>query len=225
MNEPLPLMAGMRGLTFDAGGTLIEPWPSVGHVYAEVAASFGLAGIEPAALNRQFARAWSARRNFDHSRAAWRDLVNQTFAGLCPAPPAAACFDAIYAQFGQAGAWRAFDDVLPTLTALKARGVKLGVVSNWDERLRPLLEELRLLDYFDAVAISSEVGRLKPAGEIFHRAAERLGLPPASVMHIGDSAAEDFAGARAAGLQALVLNRRASESGARSIPTLELLTK
>ena len=57
--------ATMRAVCFDVGGTLIEPWPSVGHVYAEVAVQFGITDIAPDALNMQFAAAWKARCGFD----------------------------------------------------------------------------------------------------------------------------------------------------------------
>src|SRR6266542_882226 len=53
-----------QAVTFDVGGTLIEPWPSVGHVYADVAASHGLKDISADALNRQFAEAWRALKEF-----------------------------------------------------------------------------------------------------------------------------------------------------------------
>ena len=66
-----------QAITFDIGGTLIEPWPSVGHVYAEVAARFGLRA-EPSELNRRFRDAWRSRQPFDHSRVAWFELVRQT---------------------------------------------------------------------------------------------------------------------------------------------------
>src|SRR5438309_255478 len=72
----------IRAVTFDVGGTLIRPWPSVGHVYAEVAARHGCANVAAETLNTHFATAWRAKKNFDHSRRAWLDLVEKTFAGL-----------------------------------------------------------------------------------------------------------------------------------------------
>ena len=101
-----PYLEDIRAVTFDVGGTLIEPWPSVGHVYAEVAAQFGISGVAPESLNRQFAAAWRARHDFDYSRAAWRELVNQTFAGLCREVPRQDCFEAIYEHFATAVSWR-----------------------------------------------------------------------------------------------------------------------
>ena len=205
--------ADLRAVSFDVGGTLIEPWPSVGHVYAEVAEQFGITGIAPEALNRQFAAAWKARRHFDYSREAWRELVNHSFAGLWPEPPSRPSFDAMYDVFATVAPWRVFEDVKPTLAAVRARGWKLAIISNWDERLRPLLRELGLVECFDAMVISQEAGFTKPAQEIFQRAAMALDLSPESILHIGDSRREDFDGARSAGMRSLLLDRKAGPGG------------
>src|ERR1044071_7702062 len=75
MNPPEPI----RGVTFDVGGTLIEPWPSVGRIYADVAARFGMKNISAATLDTRFRSAWSACADFDYTRAGWEKLVKQTF--------------------------------------------------------------------------------------------------------------------------------------------------
>jgi putative hydrolase of the HAD superfamily len=217
----MPQLNPVRAVTFDVGGTLIEPWPSVGHVYAQVTAQLGGARIAPEVLNQRFASAWTARRGFDYTRAAWRELVNRTFAGLGPLTPG--CFEAIYDQFGRAQSWRVFDDVWPALTALKARGFKLGVVSNWDERLPPLLEETGLARHFDAMIISHEAGYAKPSVEIFHLAAHRLGIPIEFMLHVGDSLAEDIAGARASGAPAVLLARGGTPPGRAAVRNLDQL--
>lgn len=192
-------------MTFDVGGTLIEPWPSVGHLYAEVAARFGV-GVEPERLNRQFAAAWRAKRGFDYSRAAWLDLVQRSFVGISEPLPEG-YFAAVYERFAEPDAWRIFDDVLPTLEALNQRGIRLAVISNWDERLEPLLEWQGLRGHFEVVVVSCRAGFTKPSPEIFRLAVERLALAPEAVLHIGDSRAEDLHGSRAAGLHARLIHR------------------
>ena len=204
-------LAAIRAVSFDVGGTLIEPWPSVGHVYARVAEQFGITGVAPEQLNRQFAVAWKARREFNYSREAWRELVNHSFAGLWPEAPGRECFDAMYEAFATAASWRVFNDVRPALAAVRERGWKLAIVSNWDERLRPLLRELGLCECFDAIIVSHEASFTKPAREIFQRAATALNLPMETILHIGDSRAEDFDGARAAGMKSLLLDRKAGQ--------------
>jgi putative hydrolase of the HAD superfamily len=198
-------------VTFDAGGTLIEPFPSVGHVYAGVAAQHGLE-IDPAALNRQFAVAWRSRNNFGYSLAEWAGLVDSTFAGLTEVIPSRTFFQKLYERFAEPDVWRIYDDVRPTLEFLGERGIRLGVISNWDERLRPLLRALGLSDYFETMTVSIEVGFRKPAPEIFQRAASELGLPASKILHIGDSASEDVEGASQSGMKSLLLSRHGSSS-------------
>ncbi len=198
----------IQAVTFDAGGTLIAPWPSVGHIYAEVAARFGVRGADPARLNRQFAAAWRAKQDFDYSRAAWLDLVERSFAGIAEPPPEG-CFAAVYERFAGPDAWRVFDDVLPALNTLARRGVRLAVISNWDERLEPLLERLELRRHFEVIVASCHAGFTKPSAGIFQLTLARLALAPEAVLHAGDSRTEDVNGARAAGLNARLIHRDA----------------
>jgi hypothetical protein len=83
----------IQGITFDVGGTLIEPFPSVGQIYAEVGARYGLQKVSAQQLNRRFATAWRAQPGFAHTRAAWADLVDKTFHGLSDRLPSETFFD------------------------------------------------------------------------------------------------------------------------------------
>jgi putative hydrolase of the HAD superfamily len=207
IHQSINPFSSIRAITFDVGGTLIQPWPSVGHIYAEVAARHGLPGISAETLNRQFAAAWKNLREFNYSSSEWHSLVNQTFLGLTQVPVSGSFFSDLYDRFAQADAWRIFDDVLPALQFLKSRGLKLGIISNWDERLRPILRQLNLDHFFQTIVVSCEVGQCKPSAAIFRRAAQKLELQPSEILHIGDSPGLDVAGASAAGLQSLLLSR------------------
>src|SRR6516164_11489571 len=87
----------IKAVTFDVGGTLIEPWPSVGDVYAEVAARNGV-NVSADTLNSRFRSAWGARNSFEHSRAGWEELVDEVFLGLCE-PPRQTFFGDLYHRF------------------------------------------------------------------------------------------------------------------------------
>lgn len=213
----------IQAVTFDVGGTLIHPWPSAGHVYAEVAARHGLTNVTPDDLTRRFVAAWKATRDFGYTRADWAAVVNRTFAGLCARPPSETFFGELYQRFAQPDVWKVYADVPPALDALARRGLKLGVISNWDDRLRPLLHRLELLDRFDAVVISCETGCRKPAPEIFLIAARKLDLDVAACLHVGDSLEMDVQGAREAGLAALQLAREAEPGGPGQIRSLREL--
>jgi putative hydrolase of the HAD superfamily len=215
----------IQAITFDIGGTLIQPWPSVGHVYAEVAARHGVRNVSAELLEARFKQAWQALRNFTETRAGWEELVDEAFEGLAAEPPSTTFFPELYDRFAQAEAWHIFDDVRPTLDALTARGIRLGVISNWDERLRELLRRLRLDTYFEIIIVSCEVGSSKPAPGIFAHAASRLGLPPASILHVGDSLEMDVAGARAAGFCPVQVARQQVSPGDGQIGSLWELIK
>ena len=213
----------VRSLTFDVGGTLIRPWPSVGHVYASAARRYGYSNINPEILNRQFTAAWKAKTNFDHSRHAWLQLVQKAFAGSAAAAGIEEFFDNLYQEFAGRQSWRIFDDVFPTLEELRRRGFRLGIISNWDERLRPLLAELDLSPYFESIVISVEAGYVKPERQIFETAISSLAVPAQSILHVGDSPTEDLAGAQAAGLNALFLDRNPPSRGSSIASLAELL--
>lgn len=206
-------LTNIRAITFDVGSTLIQCWPSVGHIYADIAARHGCVGLSPRLLNRRFAAAWQARGDFRHTRDEWAALVDATFDGLTPEPPGKLFFPELYDAFSRAAAWRVFPEVRPVLEALAAGGLKLGVISNWDDRLRPLLARLKLDPYFVSIVVSCEVNAPKPAPLIFERAARELSLPPREILHVGDDRVMDVQGARAAGFNARLLARRRAPAG------------
>ncbi len=212
------MLDDIQAVTLDAAGTLLEPWPSVGDVYARVAEECGIGPVSAGELNRRFAKTWKTKQGFDYSRLAWRKIVEQTFAGLAPLKPA--FFDHLYEEFAQPRCWRVYDDVAPALEQFRARGLKLAVISNWDERLRPLLMHIGLAPYFDTIIISSEISVHKPDRPIFEHAAKALQTPPDKILHVGDSREEDFSGAQAAGFQAALLERNRPEAAVSSLSDL-----
>lgn len=196
-----------QAVSFDVGGTLIEPWPSVGHVYAQVLEDSGIPGRDPDRINAQFVSAWKTRQRFGYSRQDWAELVESSLAGCVAPEMARQLFPTIYDRFTEARCWRIFDDVRPALDELKVRGFRLAVTSNWDERLEQTLRSNGLWEYFEVVTASGPLGCHKPEAEIFHSTCRAMRLAPNQVLHVGDSRAEDFEGARQAGLSALHLRR------------------
>lgn len=197
----------IQAVCFDAGGTLIEPWPSAGEIYAQVAAERGCGRVDAAQLNRQFAAAWKAKAHFNYTRRDWRWVVRESFQGLLPGQAVDGFFDTLYERFAQPEVWRIYGDVVPALERLAADEFQLGVVSNWDERLRPLLGKLNLARYFGSMTVSCEAGFQKPSPVIFEVMARKLGLPPDQILHVGDSLVEDVEGARNAGWQSVLVDR------------------
>ena len=185
----------------------MQPWPSVGHVYSAVADELGYGTVSPKELNEAFAMAWNLKQQFDYSLSAWFGLVEEVFGKHLSSPLSQKLFDSLYERFSAGAAWRVYDDVRPTLQALRQRGYRMAVISNWDHRLKPLLADLQLTDYFEAIVLSVDVGATKPAGKIFEHTLSLLKLPPPAVLYIGDSMEEDVIGPRECGMAALLLDR------------------
>lgn len=210
----------IQAVTFDVGGTLIQPWPSVGGVYHEIAVKHGVTGISPGVLDERFAAAWRGLENFHHGRDEWSALVDRVFDGLTERPPSSWFFPELFDRFAEPEVWRIFDDVKPAIDALASRGINLGIISNWDDRLQPLLDRLGLRKYFEAVIISCETGFAKPSPVIFEHASRKLGVAPESILHVGDSRREDLQGAESAGFQARLLARGEAVPGRHGIQSL-----
>ncbi len=100
-----------------------------------------------------------------------------------------------------------FPDAPPFLAALRERGLKLVCVSNWDVSLGDVLERCGLAAALDGVVSSAEVGASKPDPAVFERALEIAGTTASRALHVGDTVEEDVAGARAAGIRVLHLDR------------------
>jgi 2-haloalkanoic acid dehalogenase type II len=90
--------------------------------------------------------------------------------------------------------------VVETLERLRSLGLELAVVANWDISVHEQLARFGLTSFFRTIVSSSEVGAMKPDPKIFQVALERLGIPPARAMHVGDHTVDE-AGARAAGMR------------------------
>lgn len=194
----------VRAVTFDVGGTLLEVDPSVGHVYAAVAREHGIIA-DPHQLNTRFRAAWKQLQDFRHTRGQWAALVDAAFGPEVQPAPSASFFDALYERFSEASAWRLRAGAHGIFKSLAKSGVKLGIISNWDERLRLLLNRFDLERWFDVVVISCEVEFTKPDPRIFACAARQLEIEPRHIVHVGDSIEMDAQGAINAGFQAVVI--------------------
>ncbi|MEO8348566.1 MAG: HAD-IA family hydrolase [Acidobacteriota bacterium] len=205
----------IRAVFFDAGATLVHPDPPVEAVYAREFAADGARFTEEE-LTRALTRAWEevhALPSGDRyggarsEEAFWAAFLNRVRSMLDGGVLSEAAFERLVRHFRSASAWAVYNDVMPTLEELSRRDAKLAVVSNWDSYLPKLLAALGLDRFFSVVLVSALEGTSKPDPEIFLRACRRLDVAPAEALHVGDSVAEDLAGARAAGLSALLLDR------------------
>jgi HAD superfamily hydrolase (TIGR01549 family) len=118
-----------------------------------------------------------------------------------------------------------FEDVLPTLKALKKQEFILGLLTNLDRDMTPLCRELGLEPYLDFVVTSGEVDSDKPNAPIFLKALERARVKAAEAIHIGDQYKVDVTGARGVGITPLLLDRYDLSPEVNDCPRLHSLSE
>jgi putative hydrolase of the HAD superfamily len=123
-------------------------------------------------------------------------------------------FADLYAYFAGADPWVVYPDAYHSLERWRAKGIELGVISNFDSRIYTVLDALALADFFSTVTTSAEVGAAKPDPKIFAAALEKHDCDPAEAWHVGDSYEDDYEGARAAGMRGIWLRRPAEVTAA-----------
>ena len=206
----------IKAIFFDAAGTLFYLTKTVGYHYALVGAEIGLK-LDGKQLDRAFHTAWKQmprrpaadgpRENDD--KGWWRKLVGHVFDQVAPSVRELDrdnFFEIAYEHFAEAGVWKLYPEVFGVLEQLRER-FELAVISNFDGRLRLILQNLGISKYFAHVFISSELGADKPDPEIFRRALKIMHLNADEVLHVGDDPDRDWKAAKEAGLLVFQLNR------------------
>jgi len=206
----------IRAILFDAAGTLFRLTKTVGDHYAYVGREVGL-DLDAQQLDRAFHKAWQdmprrqvidgPRENDD--KGWWHDLVGRVFDQVAPSLNELDrdnFFEVAYEHFAEASVWELYPEVPEVLEQLRAR-FQLDVISNFDGRLRFILQNLGISKYFDHVFISSELGADKPDPEIFRRALEIIHLDASEVLEVGDDPERDWKAAAEAGLSVFRLDR------------------
>ena len=209
-------MEVIRAILFDAAGTLFYLTKTVGDHYAYVGREVGLV-LDAQQLERAFHAAWQEmprrpaidgpRKNDD--KGWWRELVGHVLDQVAPSVNELDrdnFFEVAYEHFAEAGVWELYPEVAEVLEQLRP-SFQLAVISNFDGRLRFILQHLGISNYFRHIFISSELGADKPDPEIFRRALKIMHLNANQVLHVGDDPERDWKAASAAGLCVFRLNR------------------
>ena len=210
MENPIQDRVRTEVVLLDAYGTLLDlpdPVPRLRALLDAAGHPYGRARVA-AALRGEIAfyRAHHDRGRDPDSLAALRHECARVLAdGLGAGAPSPARLAPLLVDSLR---FRLFHDVVPALDALAAAGLRLGVVSNWDCSLPGVLEDLGIAGRFDVVAASATAGAAKPDPAIFHVALEAVGAAPGAALHCGDLPNADCAGARAAGIRAVLIDRR-----------------
>ena len=192
--------APYRACLIDALGTMVRLLPPWLHLDPSVAAGAGADRVERAFRSEMSFYAANAQRGRDAaSLAKLREESAAILAdGLGRPVSVAAMMDAIR--------FEPYPDALPALTALRERGLRTVCISNWDYELDLVLERIGLAEALDGIVTSAAAGARKPDPAIFATALAVAGCEAGEAIHVGDSD-EDVAGARAAGIDVLRIDR------------------
>lgn len=207
--RPAPETRPVRAVLLDAFGTLctlVPPAPRLGallsaegHHHPEEAVAAALAA------EIRYYRAHHDRGRDAASLAALRAECADVLAAHLghDVPPPARLAELLVSSLR----FRLLPDVVPALDALAARGILLAVASNWDCSLPDVLAELGVAERFALIATSAVAGARKPSPGLFHQVLDRLGVAGADALHCGDDPGMDCAGARQAGVPAVLIDR------------------
>lgn len=205
-----------KTIFFDAAGTLFHLPKGVGWHYRDVASRFGY-DLDEQTLSHAFRTVWKRmprRPTTREPRAGddkpwWFYLVLEVLKE-CGVPKGALpiddYFETLYEEFTRPGIWELYPEALEVISALLPH-YRLAIISNFDGRLRSILANLRILEFFDPIVISSEVGADKPDPWIFQQALTEARCNAAGSLHVGDEPKADWEGAQKAGLHVFRLDR------------------
>lgn len=228
-------MSSIEMVFFDAGDTLIRPYPSFAELFVEVCGRRAVT-VEPESVRQVQERlaphlidlaedtgVTQPSLDPDDSRVFWTFLYRRLLEELGIDRPE--LVEDLFATFSRSTSYKVFDDVFPVLSRLEESGYRLGLISNFEGWLQNVLIEQELGESFDVSVISGIEGVEKPDPRIYEIAIERAGIDPRRAVHIGDSMRMDVQPAREVGLNVVLLDRvgRYPDAGCPTIATLEEL--
>lgn len=198
----------LRAVLFDAADTLFHTRGTVGEIYGNVAREYG-STAESSVIHAAFVRKFrhSGPLSPDSEKAWWKEVVHRVFLEVGMVRNFDEFFERVYDKFRDSTGWALFPETIEVLENLKGRGLKLGVISNFDSRVYSVMSALRILHYFSSVTISSEAGFAKPDPHIFQAAIRSLETAPSQILLVGDSLHDDVEAAERVGLQAALVDR------------------
>lgn len=207
---------------FDMGYTLLGPHPSFEELVVETASEHGIRleasavrAMESTAFQVAVSRARDRRFTLDRGRSLefWCGYYQVLLQHLGIADPRPALCSALYATFTRHDNYAFYNDVNPVLRRLRTSGMRLGVISNWENWLHDLLAAHEICEVFDCVIVSGTVGIEKPDPAIFHLAFDELAVLPQRCIYVGDSVEYDVDPARAVGFEPVLIDRNGRFDG------------
>ncbi len=210
----------IRTVFFDAGFTLIRPYPSTPEICQQVCQRLNL-HIHLDAVKERMTEAqdyyyrqmrlnrhtWGSEQAISEFWISYYMNLLRPFIEEHDEPRLYQLAQVINQEFDKHTSWEVYSDVFPTLEALRRHKYTLGVISDWGISLGPILRRLNLTPYFDCLLVSAVTRYAKPSPLLYEMALERANSIADYTLHIGDSYIHDVLGARAVGMTPVLLDR------------------
>ena len=198
----------VRAVVFDVDFTLAKPGPDLGpEGYRRLGARYGLT-LDPSRYDdaRRAALVDLKRHpELDHDEEIWIRFTQRIIEGMGGIGDTYAAACEMEGAWAHAHHFELYDDAIPTLDALRGRGLKLGLLSNSARDLEEFVGHHRLT--VDAVLTSRSHGKTKPHETIFRRMLELLDVAAGEAVMVGDTIEDDVEGATAVGMRAVLVDR------------------
>jgi HAD superfamily hydrolase (TIGR01549 family) len=209
---------------FDVDFTLAKPGPDLGpEGYARLGARHGLT-LDPArydAARRAALVDLKRHPELDHDEEIWIRFTQRIIEGMGGSGDTYAAACEMEGAWAHAHHFELYEDAIPTLGALRRRGLKLGLLSNSARDLHEFVGHHGLT--VDAVLTSRAHGKTKPHETIFRRMLELLEVVPSEALMVGDTVEDDVEGAIAVGMRAVLVDREGRYDAHDSIADLRAL--
>ncbi len=214
-------MSGSPVIYFDAAYTLIKPRAKLGLIYAEVAKRFGF-NPNAEALSAEFPKVFAELRQQrpiqpgkpqspEETRAFWCLVIETIFTRAGEPFPPNPYTQVLFDEFSTTTCWELYPDATEVLKTLRARGFRLGLLSNFDYRLEALIKNLGLAELIDGLVASYQTGVEKPDPIAFEAAEKQLPAASSYTM-VGDHWQDDVCGALSVGWKAIWVDRAGAMS-------------
>jgi putative hydrolase of the HAD superfamily len=204
----------LRAVVFDVDFTIAKPGPDLGpEGYRRLGERFGLT-LDPARHDEARASAIGELKRhpeLDHDEEIWVLFTERIIRGMGGEGATYECAVEMTRAWEHSAHFELYEDALPTLADLRGRGLKLGLLSNTSRDLDVFVAHHGL--DVDAVLTSHAHGKTKPHESIFRAMLGLLDVPPGDAVMVGDTIDDDVEGARAVGMQAVLLDREGRYPG------------
>lgn len=227
LKAPIPLLfqeieRKYKAVIFDFHFTIAHFYPSRGIIYRSIFNKYGF-NAPPKKITKAFAKTWKkfdgailsnilAKQKTEASMEKWWlnfhiKMFNEL--GLNNNKKSKLIHEDISKIiYSDPKVYQIYSDVLRILPFLKKQGIKLAIITNSHKSIKKVIEHLCLNKYFDQIVISCEVGLSKPDPKIFTYTARKIGVDPKDVIFIGDSYHTDVIGAKKAGCDIAIIDRK-----------------